>query len=183
MKSLTELFRIGPGPSSSHTLGPQRAALKFKEAYKDAARYDVDLFGSLSLTGKGHMTDAIILSVFEPKPCNVHFKSGENLVHPNTMVLYAYDEDAQLLDKWTVYSIGGGAIKIEGKEDEEGAEVYPHHSMQAIREYCDAEGIRLCDYVDRFEDVDDFLETILLQMCKTVDNGLNTKGLLPGKLK
>lgn len=183
MKSLKELFRIGPGPSSSHTLGPQRAAKLFKEAHADAASYVADLFGSLSLTGKGHMSDVIIIDTFAPKPCEVRFKSGENLKHPNTMVLYAYDKDGRELDQWTVYSIGGGAIEIEGKENSEGTEIYPHRSMKEIQAYCVQEGIRLCDYVDRFEDIDAFLQDILLQMCKTVDQGLNTSGYLPGKLK
>lgn len=183
MKSLKELFRVGPGPSSSHTLGPQRAAKLFQEAYPTAIRYEADLYGSLSLTGKGHMTDAIIISTFEPKPCEVHFKSGENLKHPNTMCLFAYDENNQCLDRWTIYSVGGGAIEIEGKDLGEGKEVYPHSSMEEIQAYCKAEGIHLYEYVDRFENVEDYLTEILLQMCKTVDNGLNTKGLLPGKLQ
>lgn len=183
MKSLKELFRVGPGPSSSHTLGPQRAAKLFQEAYPSAKRYDAELFGSLSLTGKGHMTDAIIISTFAPVPCSVHFKSGDDLKHPNTMVLSAYDEQDHKMDTWTIYSVGGGAIEIEGKDLGEGAEVYPHGSMEEIQAYCKAEGIHLCEYVDRFEQVEDYLTDILLQMCKTVDNGLNTKGLLPGKLK
>lgn len=182
MKSLKELFRIGPGPSSSHTLGPQRAAKLFKAANPQAKRYQADLFGSLALTGKGHMSDMIIEQTFAPIPCEVHFKSGDNLKHPNTLVLSAYD-DEQLLDSWTVYSIGGGAILIEGQETEEGKEIYPHESMKEITEYCKEEQIALWQYVDRFEDIDDYLNDILLQMCRTVDNGLNTKGLLPGKLK
>ncbi|MCI8540008.1 MAG: L-serine ammonia-lyase [Erysipelotrichaceae bacterium] len=183
MKSLQELFRIGPGPSSSHTLGPQRAAKLFREAYPNASSYKAELYGSLSLTGKGHMSDVIIVSTFAPRPCTVHFKSGENLKHPNTMMLYAYDEQEQLMDRWIVYSVGGGAIEIEGKESSEGQSVYPHASMREIQSYCKEKGIRLCDYVDQFEEVDGFLEEILLQMCKTVDQGLNTSGLLPGKLK
>lgn len=183
MKSLTELFRIGPGPSSSHTIGPQRAAKLFKEAYPKAKRYEVDLFGSLALTGKGHMSDVIIEKTFAPVPCKVHFKSGNDLKHPNTLVLYAYDEAGQELEHWTVYSIGGGAITIEGRKTAEGKEVYPHQTMKAISDYCQQEKISLWEYVDRFEDINDYLNEILLQMCHTVDNGLNTKGLLPGKLK
>ncbi len=182
MKSLKELFRIGPGPSSSHTLGPQRAAKLFKEANPQAKRYQADLFGSLALTGKGHMSDMIIEQTFAPIPCEIHFKSGDNLKHPNTLVLSAYDDD-KLLDSWTVYSIGGGAILIEGKAAEDGKEVYPHESMKEISEYCKEEQIALWQYVDRFEDINDYLNDILLQMCRTVDNGLNTKGVLPGKLK
>lgn len=183
MKSLKELFRVGPGPSSSHTLGPQRAAKMFKDATPCAKRYEAELFGSLSLTGKGHMTDTILLSTFAPLPCYVYFKSGENLKHPNTMVLSAYDEHDQCLDTWRIYSIGGGAIQIEGKDLGEGREIYPHSTMEEVQAYCKKEEIHLCQYVDRFENVEEYLTDILLQMCKTVDNGLNTKGVLPGKLK
>ena len=98
-------------------------------------------------------------------------------------MLYAYDEQEHLMDRWIVYSVGGGAIEIEGKESSEGQSIYPHMSMREIQSYCKEKAIRLCDYVDQFEEVDGFLEEILLQMCKTVDQGLNTSGLLPGKLK
>ena len=85
MKSLKELYRIGPGPSSSHTLGPQRATVLFKRKYAQAVRYEVELYGSLSLTGKGHLTDYIIKKTMEPKPCEIFFKNREDLKHPNTM--------------------------------------------------------------------------------------------------
>lgn len=183
MKSLKELFRVGPGPSSSHTLGPQRATKMFIEQYPNAVRYEAQLFGSLSLTGKGHMTDAIIMATCAPTPCTVLFKAGEDLKHPNTMTLSAFNEEDVCIDTWTIYSIGGGAIAIEGKDLGEGGEVYPHNSMEEIQAYCQAEGITLSAYVDRFEDVDAYLTDIMLQMCKTVDNGLNTHGTLPGKLK
>lgn len=183
MKSLKELFRVGPGPSSSHTLGPQRATAMFIKEYPNATSYRADLFGSLSLTGKGHMSDAIIIATCAPKPCEVHFKTGENLKHPNTMCLYAYDEKMNCLGSWTVYSIGGGAIEIEGMDLGEGNDVYPHHSMEEIHRYCEEKGITLCDYVDQFEDIDEYMTDIMLQMCKTVDNGLNVRGTLPGKLK
>ena len=116
MKSLKELYRIGPGPSSSHTLGPQRAASLFKERYPNAHHYEVELFGSLALTGKGHLTDYIIIETMKPKECVVLFKNRRELKHPNTMQLSAYDEADRLLGEWTVYSIGGGAIQIEGEK-------------------------------------------------------------------
>lgn len=183
MKSLKELFRVGPGPSSSHTLGPQRATAMFIKAYPNAASYRADLYGSLSLTGKGHMSDAIIISTCAPKPCEVHFKTGENLKHPNTMQLHAFDVQGNCLDTWTIYSIGGGAIEIEGMDLGEGKDVYPHNSMEEIQQYCAEKGITLREYVDQFEDIDDYMTNIMLQMCKTVDNGLNVRGTLPGKLK
>lgn len=183
MKSLKELYRIGPGPSSSHTLGPQRATKMFCTQYPQASRIEANLYGSLSLTGKGHMTDAIILSTCAPIPCKVHFKSCENLKHPNTMTLTAFNDENAILDTWKIYSVGGGAIEIEGKNLGEGSEVYPHNSMEEIKAYCHKEEICLCEYVDRFEDVEQYLTDIVLQMCKTVDNGLSCEGLLPGKLK
>lgn len=183
MQSLKELFRIGPGPSSSHTLGPQRAALMFRDAFPNAAAYSVDLFGSLSLTGKGHMSDKIIIDTFQPIPCEVHFKTKEPLKHPNTMIFTALDVQHQPIESWTFYSIGGGAIAIEGRESLEGEDVYPHNTLKEIKAYCESMGISLCDYVDQFEAMDEYLTEILLQMCTTVDNGLNKSGLLPGKLK
>ena len=92
MKSLKELYRIGPGPSSSHTLGPQKASELFKKKYENASYYEVELYGSLSLTGKGHLTDYIIIETMKPKACNVFFKAGSNLKHPNTMKLMAFDQ-------------------------------------------------------------------------------------------
>ncbi|MCI9292895.1 MAG: L-serine ammonia-lyase [Erysipelotrichaceae bacterium] len=183
MKSLKELFRIGPGPSSSHTLGPQRAARMFQKETRFATRYEAVLFGSLALTGKGHQSDTIIKAVFSPIPCDVHFQIGEDLKHPNTMKLTAFDKENQVLDTWTIYSIGGGAIEIEGKVLKEGKEVYPHHTFKEIIQYCKEHNLHLYEYVDCFEQVDDYLLEILLQMCRTVDNGLNQQGLLPGKLK
>lgn len=182
MKSLKELYRIGPGPSSSHTLGPQRASKLFKEKFPNADHYHCDLFGSLSLTGKGHLTDYIIIETMKPKICDVSFKVGENLKHPNTMILYAYDDQHKELGKWTIYSIGGGAIEIEGIENSEGADIYPHHSFNEILSYCQSQHISLSEYVDRFEQIDEYLTEIMFQMCKTVDTGLNTEGELPGKL-
>lgn len=96
--------------------GPQRAASLFKERYPNAHHYEVELFGSLALTGKGHLTDYIIIETMKPKECVVLFKNRRELKHPNTMQLSAYDEADRLLGEWTVYSIGGGAIQIEGEK-------------------------------------------------------------------
>lgn len=182
MKSLKELFRVGPGPSSSHTLGPQRASKLFKEAYDEADYYEVELFGSLSLTGKGHLTDYIIIKTMEPKDCTVFFKIGENLKHPNTMIFHAFDAQKNEIGSWTVYSVGGGAIEIEGMESSEGEDVYPHNTLKEIFTYCKEKNISLADYVDEFEQIDDYMMMIVQQMCQTVDTGLNVEGELPGKL-
>lgn len=183
MKSLKELYRIGPGPSSSHTLGPQRAASLFKKRYPMAHHFEVELFGSLALTGKGHLTDYIIIKTMQPKDCVVLFKNRRDLKHPNTMHLMAMDEQHKLLGEWTVYSIGGGAIQIEGEESKEGADVYPHHSMKEIEAYCEAHSMELWEYVNHFDPLDDYMDTIMNQMMATVDGGLEKEGVLPGDLK
>lgn len=183
MKSLKELYRIGPGPSSSHTLGPQRAASLFKKRYPMAHHFEVELFGSLALTGKGHLTDYIIIKTMKPKDCVVLFKNRRDLKHPNTMHLMAMDEQHKLLGEWTVYSIGGGAIQIEGEESKEGADVYPHHSMKEIEAYCEAHSMELWEYVNHFDPLDDYMDTIMNQMMATVDGGLEKEGVLPGDLK
>lgn len=182
MKSLKELYRIGPGPSSSHTLGPQRASLIFKNRYFDAYRYEVELYGSLSLTGKGHLTDYIIIETMKPKECRVFFKAKADLKHPNTMKLLAFNKEDELLGEMTVYSVGGGAILIEGEECGEGQDVYPHHSLKEIQEYCFAKEMELWEYVDAFDPMDDYIEKIMEQMMATVESGLSKEGVLPGDL-
>lgn len=183
MKSYKALYRLGPGPSSSHTLGPQRAAKLFKENFPDADHYEVDLYGSLSLTGKGHLTDYIIIETMKPKACYVHFLNEANPTHANTMVLKACDSVGSVIDSWTVYSVGGGAIKIEGHENDEEIEVYHHQSLKEIRAFCEGRCIRLAEYTDCFEEHDDFIERILDQMMNTVEEGLSREGVLPGRLQ
>ncbi|MEG0264555.1 MAG: L-serine ammonia-lyase, iron-sulfur-dependent, subunit alpha [Longicatena sp.] len=182
MKSCKELYRIGPGPSSSHTLAPQRACRLFKSECEDAYEYEAQLFGSLSLTGKGHCTDQIIIETMKPKKCIVKFLAGEDLVHPNTMKLIAYDEQHQELDNWTIYSLGGGAIEVVGHPGIDGTEVYPQKSCQEVVEYCKENKLRFYEYVDAYEQVDDYLHEIMSQMLETVEKGLATSGYLPGKL-
>ena len=109
MESLRELFKIGFGPSSSHTMGPQRAASKIKEQYPNASRFEVELYGSLALTGKGHLTDYIIKQTLG-KQTIVRFKSDRLPYHPNGMKFYVY-QDEKILDTITAYSIGGGTVE------------------------------------------------------------------------
>lgn len=183
MKSLKELYRIGPGPSSSHTLGPQRAASLFKERYPDAHHYETELYGSLALTGKGHLTDYIIIKTMKPKECVVFFKERKDLKHPNTMMLSAFSEDNKKIGEWTVYSVGGGAIQIEGEKSKESADVYPHRFMKDIEAYCEKHEMELWEYVNYFDPFDDYIDDIMMQMLSTVDEGLKKEGLLPGDLK
>lgn len=182
MKSLTQLFKIGPGPSSSHTFGPQQACKYFKEAYPQADKIEVTLYGSLSLTGKGHLTDWICHKELEPIESQVHFSKETCEKHPNTMDLTAYQK-GKYLGQWRVYSIGGGAIQIEGKELKEESEVYLENSFQEIHDYCLKKQLTLDEYVDEIENLDDYMDKICDQMILTVEEGLNAEGVLPGKLK
>ena len=181
MKSIRELYTIGHGPSSSHTMGPQKASLVFKERYP-AERYEVILYGSLSLTGKGHLTDFIIKQTLG----NVEIKFSSEFidVHPNTMDLFAYT-DNQLIGKARVYSIGGGAIRFEDMVHASTPDIYPHQNFEAIKAYCIQEKIRLYDYVKRFEgpEIELFLAEIWQVMKGSIEEGLSKEGILPGTLK
>lgn len=183
MKSLKELYQIGPGPSSSHTLGPQKACLKFKE-YIQADYYQGHLYGSLSLTGKGHLTDYIIKETFKPKQCEVYFHYEDTkLEHPNTMILKAFKNN-ECVEEWTIYSVGGGAIQIKGcNEHIESKDVYPHQYLDEIKKYCNEHHMQFIDYINECENIDEYMLTILNQMLETVHRGLSREGLLPGKLK
>lgn len=182
MKSLKELYQIGPGPSSSHTLAPQRACLRFKEDLVDVDYYEGHLFGSLSLTGKGHLTDEVIKRTLAPINCDVFFHS-ETLEHPNTMILKAFHEE-RCIKEWTVFSIGGGAIQIKGREEySDSIDVYPHQSLEAIKAYCKEKNYRFLDYINECENLDDYIDEIFEQMLKTVETGLKKDGYLPGALK
>jgi L-serine dehydratase len=182
VKSLRELYRIGHGPSSSHTMGPQKACAMFRESFPDAIAFQVTLYGSLSLTGKGHLTDAIIRQTLPN--VEVIFSDQFLFDHPNTMDILGTTEAGETCF-WRVYSIGGGAIQIEGEESRQSKEVYPHHSFEEIKRYCNAENIRLYEYVERFEGLEiwTYLEYIYDAMMSAVDRGLATTGVLPGELR
>ncbi len=181
MKSIRELYTVGHGPSSSHTMGPQKACKVFKERYP-ADRYQVILYGSLSLTGKGHLTDYIIKQTLDN--VDIVFSSEFIDVHPNTMDLMAYNND-ELIGKARVYSIGGGAIRFENMVHAATPDVYPHQSFDAIKAYCEQENIRLYDYVKRFEgpEIDEFLMTVWDVMQASIQEGLSQEGYLPGTLQ
>lgn len=185
MESLKELYKIGVGPSSSHTMGPQRAALRILEMYPQAARFHVDLHGSLALTGKGHLTDYIIETTLAPKPVTFSFKSDALDYHPNGMIFHVYDENDNELKAIEVYSVGGGSIYFKGDMEEKPVEVYSQKNMKEILAYVDAKGISLYDYVleNEDEDIEMYLYRILNAMFDSVENGLHKEGTLHGKLQ
>lgn len=183
MKTLKELYRIGLGPSSSHTMGPRKAAEIFGARHPEAARFEVTLYGSLGATGKGHMTDLAIIDaipgikiVWEPKTF-LPF-------HPNGMEFRSYDADDQLTDSWTVFSVGGGALAEEGQKDLETREIYDMNTMTEILDYCTWSGKGYWEYVEECEgpEIWDFLREVWHTMIAAVERGLDAEGVLPGPL-
>ncbi len=186
MESIKELYRIGRGPSSSHTMGPEFACKYFVEKYSDAKRYHVSLYGSLCKTGKGHMTDEVILNTLGRDITTIMWDGSVNdLEHPNTMVIKAFDENGELLGQSKIFSVGGGKIVIDGQNAGVAQDVYPHTSFEQIKLFCEQEGIRLWEYVKKVEGEELFLylEKIWEQMKTSVRNGLKNEGELAGGLK
>ena len=187
MNSLRELYKIGKGPSSSHTMGPYNAARLFGERHADAARFEVTLYGSLAATGKGHMTDVAIREVLEPiGPVEILWEPSHFLpYHPNGMLFKAFGADGALQEEWTVYSIGGGALSEgPGKEMSQAGEVYDMNTLTEIVEWCDRNGRNIWEYVDICEgpQIWDYLQEIWEAMKASVERGLNHEGRLPGPL-
>ncbi len=184
MQSLRELYKIGRGPSSSHTMGPERAILTVKEKYKDADKFKIALYGSLALTGKGHGTDRIIEETISPIECEIVFdKKTPCDIHPNTMEIFAYKNGEQIgIEK--VYSVGGGSVVFDGETYEDKKEVYPHNSFAEIAEYCASKNIRIWQYVEEFEGegIFEYLAKAWECMKNSIREGLTTVGTLPGGL-
>lgn len=184
MQSLKELYKIGNGPSSSHTMGPKRATEIFKNKHLDATKFKVILYGSLALTGKGHLTDYIIKKTLEGYETEVIFNTEEKCeVHPNTFDIFAYKNEEQI-GYWRVYSVGGGTFKIEGKEEISFPDIYMESSFEEIKQYCKEHNCDLYDYVCCVEgnDINDFLKEIWESMQNTIKNGLAEYGMIHGKL-
>lgn len=184
MKSLTELYKIGRGPSSSHTMGPEKACKLFEERNPDANSFKAVLYGSLAQTGKGHGTHTVIKKTFK-KPVEIAFDTTSQVPHPNTMDIYALDGDGNTTDFWRVFSVGGGAIRIEGEKYAETPDVYPHKNFAQIREYCEKHGINLFEYAIRYEgeEIVAYLAKVWAAMKRSVVKGLSKSGILPGGLE
>lgn len=184
VKSLKELFKIGRGPSSSHTIGPEKACKLFSEKFSNAKAFKVILYGSLAKTGKGHGTDYVIKKTLDKNVDVIFDNRNIRLKHPNTMELFAYDENGDEIGYWKVYSIGGGAIEIEGEAIFIPEEIYPHNSFEEIKTYLDSENITLPEYVIRFEgeEIKEYLLEIWQTMKVSIEEGLNSSGILPGGL-
>ncbi|HBG69474.1 MAG TPA: L-serine ammonia-lyase [Bacteroidales bacterium] len=185
MESIREIFRIGFGPSSSHTMGPSRAAELFLKSAPGAEKYRVHLYGSLALTGKGHLTDIAIAGIMYPSEVQFVWHSDESLPeHPNGMIFEALDSSGNITQKLKIFSIGGGQITEHPGKDKE-THLYPLHTMHDIMKWCDDNGTQLWEYVVQCEgeSVLDYLAEVWTVMKSAVQSGIEHEGVLPGPLK
>lgn len=188
MDTLKELYKIGCGPSSSHTIGPQRAVKRVKEKFPNANSYIVELWGSLAATGKGHFTDWIIIETFKPLEVEIVWKADFiHELHTNGMKFIALDKDKNIIGEHIIFSVGGGTIKdLEELLDKTPKkETYPLNTMKEIIEWCKSNNKELWQYVDEFEDpsIWEHLKDIYIAMDEAVVRGLSKEGVLPGPLK
>ena len=190
MESLRELYRIGYGPSSSHTMGPRSAALHFLQAHPDGRMYVAQLFGSLAATGKGHLTDRALREVFNASDKEIEivwYPEIEKPFHPNALTLSSLGSDNQATAEQTYYSVGGGKIIIEGEEEEQSSLVYPkeYSKMRQILEYCAEEGMQLWEFALQWEgqEILAYMEEVWTVMSEAVERGIDAEGVLPGGLK
>ena len=188
MKSIKELYRIGTGPSSSHTMGPRKAAQIFLGRHPEASSFRVTLYGSLAATGKGHMTNTAIIETLQPTaPVEIVWEPKIFLsFHPNGMKFESLDKDKNPTDEWTVFSIGGGALAEEhdGDTSINTPEVYEMSHMTQILQWCEHTGKSYWEYVKECEDSDiwDYLHEVWKTMQEAVRRGLDAEGVLPGPL-
>lgn len=182
MKSLKQLYKIGYGPSSSHTMGPAQAIIEVRKRHLDATDLHVTLFNSLALTGQGHLTIDCITEAAFPLHVEVSNKLDKEK-HQNTLIIKAY-KDKSLLHVYEVYSVGGGDIEFKGEITTQ-TSIYPHTSFNQIKTYCRENNISLHEYVYHFEgeEIKSFLSHVYLVMCEAINRGLTTAGSLPGPLK
>lgn len=186
MKSIREIYKIGKGPSSSHTIGPERAAKIFREAYPEADKFQVKLYESLCKTGKGHGTDRVLHEVLTPIPTEVLFceETPPDVTHPNTLDFTAY-QNGEICGTMRALSVGGGDIRIEGQTEPEDSEIYPENTFAEVEQFCRFRNLDLAEYVEFNEgsEIWDFLRTIWQAMKQSIQDGLHAEGLLPGPLQ
>ena len=186
MKSLRELYRVGLGPSSSHTMGPRFAAEAFAPTVPEAASIRVTLYGSLAATGRGHLTDRVVAVPFVPRPVEIVWRPQELLpLHPNGLRFEALDAAGHVIAERTVYSVGGGALlDEEGRPDGGGPDVYPYRGMDDVLRASELEGLLLWEVVGRHEEASiwPYLAEVWATMKRAIQAGLDTEGRLPGSL-
>lgn len=185
MESIKRVYKIGPGPSSSHTIGPYNAAKDFLNTYKDFDEVVIDLYGSLALTGKGHGTDKILLKAFEGYKPKINFNfTFDDIEHPNTLDFSIF-KNSELVDRVRYYSIGGGDISKKGQKIKKSKEIYPFNSFNGLKNYLNKHHITsIVDVVDEFEDknINEFLSNVFKAMIHEIETNLEKEGYLPGNL-
>ena len=184
MKSIKSVYKIGYGPSSSHTMGPSFAAADFMIKYPEADFIKVILYGSLAKTGKGHGTDRAIIDTLSDIKNEVNFDTSTPTdVHPNTVDFIAFKNDNEI-GKKRYYSVGGGEIKTDDSKEISPIEVYKERNFTEIAEYCKSHNIRISDYVFQREgdDIKPFLYSVWCTMQNAIEEGLSKRGTLPGGL-
>ncbi len=185
MESLKELYKIGSGPSSSHTIGPEKICEIIKRKNPTADNYKITLYGSLSKTGKGHGTDSVIRKTLAPFSVEIVFDNEQHdIPHPNTMEISALKGN-KLIEKKKAMSVGGGRICFEGEAIPVAKSIYPHRSFKQIKEYIREKQISLFEYVKQFEEGDilEYLIAMWKAMKTCIQKGLKDKGILPGGLE
>lgn len=183
MQSLKYLYRIGKGPSSSHTMGPQNACLAIIDKYQNIKKAKITLFGSLAWTGKGHLTDQAIHESFKDIEHEIVFNYKSEKPHPNTMEFSLTLEDGSLINE-EIYSIGGGEVRFKGEEKTEHPDIYPEKNLEEIIKVCKENNWRLYDYVYHYEgeEIKDYLREVYRTMMSAIERGISKKGKLPGRL-
>lgn len=184
MESIREIYKIGYGPSSSHTMGPRRAAENFLSSVPNADHFRVTLFGSLAATGKGHMTDVAIVNALKPHGVEILWKPSEFLPqHPNGLLFEAFDTDDNKLSEHLTFSIGGGDISDTGIRDPR-QNIYPLSKMKHILEWCKDNGRNLWEFVEEYEEPEiwEYLHEVWRVMKEAVARGIEAEGALPGGL-
>lgn len=185
MESIREIFKIGYGPSSSHTMGPGKAAEIFSAKHPQIKSFRVTLYGSLAATGVGHGTDEVIKKILRASEVEIVWKPEETKEeHPNAMLFEAM-EGEKVVDSWEVYSVGGGSLKDKDGSFEKPEQVYPDTTMTEVMAWCIEEGRSYWEYVDLHEDesIWEYLREVWHTMLAAIKNGLENEGVLPGTLK
>ncbi len=183
MLSIKNIYRIGPGPSSSHTIGPKRAVEYILTHHSNIDFIKMTFYGSLAYTGKGHLSDLIADRTFGKLPHQIIFDYETKTRHPNTMIFELY-KNRKLVKKVTILSVGGGLIRVNNKK-EKLIDRYKEENFTSIKKYCKEHNLGLIDYIYQNEDSDiyQFGSFIVDKMISVIESGLNKEGILPGKLK
>jgi L-serine dehydratase len=182
MKTIKSVYKIGNGPSSSHTVGPYSAAQVFKSRYPEADAFRVTLYGSLAFTGEGHGTQKAIKNAI-PGAMVIFDRETGDLPHPNTMLFEAF-QGSTLLGSKRIFSIGGGSIRIENEESDDEKEIYPQKYFSEILKICRDRSLNLAQFIGRMEgpSLYGYLQTVWDAMKDSIQRGLHAEGILPGGL-